>query len=187
MNRTREVWLQRAMLSLSGLLLLAAGALLVLAFTQKEEEFAEAPSPQTADSSTRVSAAEAQNPALQKLAQARMSRTVTEKATASAKPVAPPLESLIRVKGIMDYGNPKTNEAIIEDVRSGRSQTYKTGEHLQEVDAVVKQIDSAVILEYDGKTVRMEMRSGERSEFKPMASPNQELRTASEGEPIHTP
>jgi len=177
MNRGTELWLGRGLFALAGLAALAACGLVALTAFEQPDAGAEAVLPACGAERKPQSSAPA-HPALEKLAQTNMTRTVAPKAAASQKPVAPPLEALIRVKGIMDYGDPKTNEAIIEDLRSGQAQNYKAGDKLKDLDALVKQVDVAVTLEYDGKTIRMDTRGGERSEHKPVASPSGGTRTA---------
>ncbi|MBI3828867.1 MAG: hypothetical protein HY291_05090 [Planctomycetes bacterium] len=185
MTRGMEALLRNLILAAAGLLLLAGIGLAAWAFTENEEP-PQSLEPKAATAGKTSPELAPANPQLDQLARAKMTRTVTPKAATTAKAAAPALDSLIRIKGIMDYGDPKSNEAIIEDVKSGRAQSYRAGDRLQGVDAVVTQVDSGVSIQYDGKTVRMEVRGNEQSEGKPMASPGSNVRTAESGElPVH--
>jgi len=112
------------------------------------------------------------NPKIAQLAQTRMSKTIIVKPVVIEKPVPPPLpglSTLIKIKGIMDFGDPKTNEALIENVKSSQTKGYKVGESVQDVNAVVKGIDTGVLFEYGGKEVRLGIQSNESAEVAPVA------------------
>ena len=100
------------------------------------------------------------DPALAKLAAARFSKTIAPKApVVVVKPPAPALGSLIRVKGIMDFGDPKTNEAIIEIIRDHSTRNFVAGTQVEGVGAAVLKVDSAVVFQYDGKEISMGVNS----------------------------
>ncbi len=82
------------------------------------------------------------------------------------------LETLIRVKGIMDFGDPKSMEAIIETMRASRTANYKVGDTIESVGAVVTKIDSAVTFNYDGRSITLNVNSGEAAEAPPPAAGN---------------
>jgi hypothetical protein len=180
MTRGTEALLRNLILAASALLVLAGAGLGVWAFTEREDGAGPEDANPIGDAKP-PSAVIQDNPQLDQLARAKMTRTVAPKASSTAKPPTPALDTLIRVKGIMDFGDSKSNEAIIEDVKSGRSQNYHVGEQVRGTEAVITQIDSGVTFKYDGKSVRLEMRGNERSESKPMASPGSDVRLSENG------
>lgn len=106
-----------------------------------------------------------------RLATVRMSRTVAKPQT-SGKPSAPALSAIIRVKGIMDYGDPKENEAIIEVLFSGKTVSCKAGDKVEGIDAEVRKIDTGVLFAYDHGEVRLEVWREGQAENLPVASPD---------------
>lgn len=180
MTRGMEALLRKSICAASGLLLLAGAGLGVWAFAEPDEDLSVS-DPKPAPASKPPEQAPA-SPPWDPLARARMTRTIAPKPPSAQKPQTPALDTLIRVRGIMDFGDPKTNEAIIEDLKSGKSRSYHMGERVHGLDAVITQIDSGVTFTYDGKTVRLEMRGNERSEGRPMASPGSDVRTAGSGD-----
>ena len=74
------------------------------------------------------------------------------------KPLAPKLQALIRVKGIIQAGDPKNNEAIIQVIRSGHSVFCKVGDEVAGGNAKVVQIGDGVTFEYLGKNVKLGIR-----------------------------
>ena len=110
------------------------------------------------------------DPRLSRLAQLKMSRPGAVLIENTAKPAAPALSSLIRVKGIMDFGDPNTTEAIIETMRLNKTSNYKLGQNVEGVSATITKIDSGVTFNYDGKTVSLNVNGGESAEIPPTAS-----------------
>jgi len=112
----------------------------------------------------------ASDPKLAKLLNAKMSKTVIAKVEAAPpKPPVPSLKTLVRVKGIMDFGDPKSNEAIVETIKGNQTKSYRVNERVHEVDAVITLIDTAVTFQYDGKTIRLNVNSSESAEVLPTA------------------
>lgn len=120
------------------------------------------------------------DPKLAKLLAAKMSRTVVGPVSAVAavapKPAVPALSSLLKLKGITDYGNPKLNEAVIENMRGGAVAPevgfYKAGENVRGVDALVLQVGSDVLLRYDSREIRLYVAGDESAEALPVANPS---------------
>ncbi len=110
------------------------------------------------------------DPKLAKLSDLKMSKAGAVIIETISKPAAPPLSSMIRVKGIMDFGDPKTTEAIIESIRLNKTNNYKTGETVEGVGATVAKIDSTVTFNYDGKAVTLSVNGGESAEIPPTAN-----------------
>ena len=181
MSRSLERTLARLFGALSVLLVAGAVALVSSAFL-KEAAPVNAPPPRAERSLGAVEAGSAiRDPKVSKLAGIRMSKTVVPKSEAAAKPAAPRLETLVRLKGIMDFGDPKLNEAIIEETRTGTSQSYRAGDRLKGVEAVVKKVDAGATLEYEGKEVRLEVRRDDRADSGPMAGPEGSSQTVTGG------
>jgi type II secretory pathway component PulC len=173
MTRRTEVLLRKAMDTLSVLLLLGGIGLAVWVYAgpQRTRDL-EIELPQNSKAEPRVET----DPKIKNLGGVKMSKTVTAKVEMPVKPPAPDLATLIRVKGIMAYGDPKDNEAIIETIRINQTKTYRVGETVPEANAVVTSInkDNKVVeFTYDGKTTRLEMKSHDRAEYRPVATPGE--------------
>lgn len=100
------------------------------------------------------------DPGIAKLSSTKMTRTIApviQKIEIAAKPPTPKLESFLRVKGIMDTGNAKTTEAIIEILREGKTRFVRVGEVISEANATVAKIDGSVVFLYDGKNVLLQV------------------------------
>jgi hypothetical protein len=81
-----------------------------------------------------------------------MSRAIVKAAPPPpAKPVVPPLDMVVRLSGIMDYGPQNPREAFIEVRSSGQTTAYRPGDAVAPVGAIVKSISDGVVIEYDGK------------------------------------
>lgn len=128
------------------------------------------PAPITNNGPNNKSAAEKSDPKLERLATSRMTRTVVPRQVIVQKPVAPDLNTLIRVKGILDFGDPKSNEAVIETLRNNQTRNYRVGDTIPDINAVISKIDTAVTFEYDSKTLRIEIKSNDRTELSPIGS-----------------
>ena len=180
MNRGVERLLRRGLWGLSGITALAALVLLAVSFLSPPEALP-LPTLESAPSPTGQKEMKRRDPKLEQLAGARLTRTVSAPA-AAAKAVAPLLQTLIRLKGIMDFGDPKVNEALIEDIRSGQTKSYRVGQVVEGVNATVTKVDSGVTLVYEGQTVRLEVQSETHSETAPLAGPGEGKVTARKGE-----
>jgi type II secretory pathway component PulC len=91
-------------------------------------------------------------PELEAFAHKPMSRVITKAALPPPpKPVVPPLDLVIRLSGIIDYGTGSPREAFIEIRSTSQTKAYKLGDSVPNVGAVVKSISDAVVLEYDGQ------------------------------------
>ena len=171
MTRTLEAVLRRTLQLLACVMLLSAMVLLVYAFsssrTPSDGDIAAMESPGTVQGGQKAPVLDAK---IERLAESRLNKTIiAAKTEAPPKPPAAPLASLIRVKGIMDFGDPKNNEAIIEHIKSTQTKSYRAGETLQDVGAVIVHIDSGVTFKYDGKDIRLNVNSEESAEIPPTA------------------
>jgi len=91
-------------------------------------------------------------PELDAFARKRISRAIVKQAPPPPpKPVLPPLDSLVRLSGIMDYGPESAREAFIEARSNSQTKSYRVGDVLAASGAQVKAITDGVVLEYDGK------------------------------------
>lgn len=126
--------------------------------------------PSTHSESRKTTAKVPIDPKLARLSQLKMSKAGVVVIETVTKPAAPPLSSMIRVKGIMDFGDPKSTEAIIESIRINKTNNYKSGQAVEGVSATVTKIDSAVTFNYDGKAVTLSVNGGESAEVPPTAS-----------------
>jgi hypothetical protein len=177
MNRGVERLLRRCLWGVSALTAVAAVVLVGVSFLSPPEPLA-LPSLENAPALPGQKAGKRRDPKVEQLAGARFTRTVLAPA-AAAKPAAPLLQTLIRLKGIMDFGDPKANEALIEDIRSGQTKGYRVGQVVEGVNATVVKVDTGVTLSCEGQTVRLEVEAQTRSESGPLAGPPAEaLQTA---------
>ena len=98
-------------------------------------------------------------------------------AAVAITPTVPALSSLLKLKGITDYGNPKLNEALIlvfeQGGRGGETDFYKAGENVRGVNALVLQVGGDVLLRYDGRelVLKLNVDGDERAEGLPVAEP----------------
>jgi type II secretory pathway component PulC len=92
---------------------------------------------------------------LEKLATTRMSRRIAPRPAAVQAPVqaAVPLESVLRLTGILDFENASPSVAVIE--LSGESKAYRPGDRVGETGAIVLKIADGVLLEYQRKRFRL--------------------------------
>lgn len=169
MNRRAERILQRVFNVTACALLLGALALLAKIFVLPTPSPCadEGYEPKLAASPDKSAQADGR---VAKLSNVRMSRPITAPLVAKTK--APPLETLIRVKGVFAYGDPKDNEALIEVIRSNQTRSYRVGETIPEINATVVKIDSSVTFQYDGKTLKLEIQNNQRADAGPMAVPS---------------
>jgi hypothetical protein len=85
-------------------------------------------------------------------ARKRMSKAVVKAPPPTPpKPVLPALDLLVRLSGILAYGPDKPCEAFIETRQNNQTKSYRVGDTLAGVGAVVKGISDGVLIEYDGK------------------------------------
>jgi hypothetical protein len=99
------------------------------------------------------------------LARRKMSKAIVKPVVAPPapppKPPAPPLETVVRLAGIMDFGAGVPKEAFIETRAGGRTKAYKAGDAIEGPSAVVKAVTDTVLVEYDGKLWRLSQRGAE--------------------------
>ena len=89
---------------------------------------------------------------LEMVSRKKLSRAIVKVAPPPPpKPVVPPLDLIVRLSGIIDYGADSPREAFIEMRASNQTRSYKAGDALPGIGAVVKGISDSVLVEYDGK------------------------------------
>jgi hypothetical protein len=71
------------------------------------------------------------------------------------KAVVPPLDLVIRLSGIIDYGAGNPPEAFIEIRSTNQTKGYKQGDALPTIGVVVRSVSDSVVLEYDGLLWRL--------------------------------
>jgi len=89
------------------------------------------------------------------LVERRFTRLVVKptQLVSSSKPVGVPLDSLIKLTGLLDFGGIKPTLAVIEAI--GESKSYRAGDHVGETGVVIKDIRDYVIVEFQGKRFKM--------------------------------
>lgn len=137
---------------LSGVFLLGAAGLTLraLGFPPPSESFAVPEFPPAA----KVESASTRD--LDLLGAKRLWRAVPKAAPPAPppppKPPAAPLETLLRLSGIMDYGPKAPPEAFLENRATGQTRAYRAGDTIAPLPAVLRGIDKErVLVEYDGK------------------------------------
>jgi hypothetical protein len=111
------------------------------------------------------------DPKLDRLTTAKMSRTVKEQANVVVKPPTPDLSTLIQLRGIFAFGDPKDSEALVESLRTNQTTGYKVGQSVKGVEATVIKIAKNVTFKYDGKEVTLDIKSNDRASNAPVATP----------------
>lgn len=172
MSRSTELFLRSA-LNILTVVLLTGGAVLVLnlLFMPSEPKRIELPADQPADPKTDDGGGQ-EDASQQMLVSKRMTKRITAQKS-KAKNITPSLDSLIRVKGIMDFGDPKTNEALIEILKSRKTVSCTVGQTVEGVGAVVFKIDEGVTFKYDNKTIKLKIDEGKQVNARFLASPDE--------------
>jgi hypothetical protein len=118
------------------------------------------------------------DPLLEQLASAQMTKKVEAPKADTAKRTVMPLNSMIRLKGTMDFGDPKSNEAIIENIRTNETKSYRVGQMVEGPNAKVLKIDQAVTFTYEGQEVRLEVPRDPETGAGPLTGPGRTVETA---------
>jgi hypothetical protein len=171
MTRSMERMLRRIINVASIIMIIAASALLFCSVIKPNLVITLPSEQEFHATSTSTSEPQKLDARYERLAKTKMSKSVIAKTEAVAKPSAPDLSTLIRLKGIMSYGDPKDNEAIIELIRTGQVKTFKAGETILELNATILQVDSVVTVKYDDKTIKLEVKNTNTAERGSIAQP----------------
>lgn len=152
MTRTQEKRLSRALWTLYGLL--AIGGLALLA----EALFVPRPARPFALNLPSVEAQTTLTPlpgAKDGLIERRFTRRVAATAAAAsvAKPQELPLDRLIKLTGILDFGGRKPTLAVIETPTE--SKAYKVDDQVGETGVTIKAIKDYVIIEYEKRRFKV--------------------------------
>lgn len=130
MTNRMEKWLER-LLNVATILLLVGGLALVYSALNAEEVVVEFKS-SARPAEVHQEPSELSNEKIQLLAEKQMTRAVLPKVEAAPpKPPAPKLSSILKLKGIMDFGDPGSNEAILENLRTNQTRGYKAGQSIE--------------------------------------------------------
>jgi hypothetical protein len=91
------------------------------------------------------------NPDVETLAAKRMSKAVAERPRDLPKAAAgpAPIDSLIRLKGVMDFGPPQGSVAVLELPAEQKTRSFQPGDKIGETGAVLKTVGETVVVEYD--------------------------------------
>lgn len=118
------------------------------------------------------------DPLLEQLASLQMTRKVEVAKDEPARRTVMPLNSMIRLRGVMDFGDPKSNEAIIENLRTNETKSYRVGQMVEGPNAKVLKIDQAVTFTYEGQEVRLEVPRDPETGAGPLTGPGRTVETA---------
>jgi hypothetical protein len=163
MTRQRETFHRRLLALLTGLCVLGAAALLARTFTVPPSALMpELPAPATPP--PRPERILKDDPRAARMMNLKMSKTVVPQAAVPRKAALPELNTLVRLVGVLTYGAPQDNEALIEVLRGRQTKSYRVGDSIPEIKATVAKIDSGVTLDYDGKLTRLDIRSGDQAQ-----------------------
>jgi len=86
------------------------------------------------------------------------------------KPVVPPLDMVVRLSGIIDYGPDSPREAFIEMRQTGQTKSYRVGDSLPSIGASVKGIADGVVMEYDSKLWKLTDRGATPAAIDPVTT-----------------
>ncbi len=91
------------------------------------------------------------------LAERRMTRRIAAGAAAPkpSGPVAVPLEGLIKLTGLLDFGGKQPTLAVLENPATGLSKAYKAGDRIGETGIVLKDVKDYLIVEYERRRFRV--------------------------------
>lgn len=135
--------------------LLAVGGLGVLSLPMLAPQ---APVPYLLPEVRQAPVQDANGNTVEQLAKRRMSRQLTGPAAPPAAvsiPASVPIESLIKLTGVLDFGGKQPSLAVIEMVGTNESKTFKSGDKVGETGVVIKDIKDFVIVEYDKRRFKM--------------------------------
>lgn len=97
------------------------------------------------------------DPGVEALARRTLTRRVAERpreeAPAAAGPV--PIDSLLKLKGILDFGGKQPSLAVIEILGDRKTKAYQAGDKLGGSGAVLRQVGDSVIVEYDRRRYKL--------------------------------
>ena len=87
------------------------------------------------------------------LASRRMTRRVAERPReAAAGPKGPaPIDQVVRLKGILDFGAGKPALAVLEMPSERKTKSFQAGDSIGTTGAVLKSVGESVIVEYEKK------------------------------------
>lgn len=118
------------------------------------------------------------DPLMEQLASAQMTRKIEAPPQPVAMRTLLPLNSLIRLRGVMDFGDPNSNEAIIENLRTGETKSYRVGQVVDGPNAKVTRIDDGATFQYEGQDVRLEVPRDPETGSGPLTGPGRTVETA---------
>lgn len=97
------------------------------------------------------------DPAIDILAGKPLSRKIPEPPPAAAPPPPPatPIESLLKLKGVMDYAGRQPSVAVIELLAEQKIRAFLPGEKLGQSGAVLVEAGETVIVEYALRRYRL--------------------------------
>ncbi|HEX7900578.1 MAG TPA: hypothetical protein VF950_22625 [Planctomycetota bacterium] len=91
------------------------------------------------------------NPTVEALAGRRMSKGIAELPREASKAAAgpAPIDSLIRLKGILDYGASKPAVAVFELPAERKTMSFQAGDKIGGTGAVLREVGETVVVEYE--------------------------------------
>ncbi len=90
------------------------------------------------------------NPDVEALAGKRMSKGVAERSVNLPKASGPaPIDSVLRLKGVMDFGKARPAEAVVELLSERKTGSFLAGDKLGQSGAVLKAVGETVVVEYE--------------------------------------
>jgi len=92
-------------------------------------------------------------PEVEALAGKRMSKAVPERARAAPRASAgpAPIDSVIRLKGVMDFGKDKGAVAVLELPAERKTRSFQPGDTIGQTGAVLKAVGETVVVEYESR------------------------------------
>jgi hypothetical protein len=92
------------------------------------------------------------------LPQRRLTRKIPERqgeAPQAPNPSAAPLDSVVRLRGWMNYSGRRPSVAILELMESRKTLALEAGERIGKSGAVLREVGETIIVEYNGQRYKL--------------------------------
>jgi len=115
------------------------------------------PPPAIPEIAVRPEPLRAPDPSIEALARLRMSRRLEEgprePTTGPSGPV--PIDSILRLKGVLDFGGKQPSLAVIELAGERKTRAYQAGDKIGGSGAILHEVGDQVVVEYDRRRYRL--------------------------------
>ena len=97
------------------------------------------------------------DPSVEELARRRMTRRIEERPKAEAPAAAGPIpiDSILKLKGVLDFGGKQPSLAVIELPGERKTKAYQAGDKIGGTGAVLREVGESVVVEYDRRRYQL--------------------------------